>query len=177
MNITPVIPPEVFEYMGSPDDMAELKKILFKRYNDLALEYLANGDAVVIAQPAAMHKHLFVDKLQYETGVSAAGEKNIRPIGMLLAGAKKAGILDKIDIVPQAYALPPGADFYIFNVLKKYKMHIGKIRSGAEFAVGDDKFKSADYHLLREMADNMGLPEDYKYKGIESEGGQLDIPH
>ncbi|MDR1196983.1 MAG: hypothetical protein LBL08_01785 [Candidatus Nomurabacteria bacterium] len=178
VNIMPVIPPEVSEYMGSSEDMDELKNILFKRYHELALEYLANGDMVAIAQPAAMHKHLFADKSQYETGVSADGEKNIRPVGMLLNSAKKTGILDKIDVVPHAYSLAPDADFYVFNMFKKSKMHIGKIRSGAELVEADGgKCSTADYRLLKEMADNMGMPEEYKYKGIESELGRLDIPH
>jgi hypothetical protein len=163
VDIVPIIPPGSFEFMGKLEALKNLKKSLEEYYLDVALDRLANGHNVVIAQQSEFQEYIFLDKRQYETGQSDGGQRVRSPIGALLMAAHRRGMdLDSFEIVPIAVELPEKAKSRQLNACSRYPIYVGEMMTAAKLVERSGGFR-VDYPLLRMMADDIGLPPDLRY--------------
>jgi hypothetical protein len=161
INLLPVISVPMLDKLGGTSEMSILQKKMEYHYMSQAVNELSAGQSVVVSLtgPSAGHQYIFNDEAQY----NGEGEKIIRPVGTLLGKLKKNGAnLDNIDIIPHAYAVPPGVKNFVYNG-KKYDRYIGKVETAANVVEQAGRIENVDHHLRRVMTDETGLPPEYSF--------------
>lgn len=141
------------------DETSRLKAKLEREYLQAMLKLADDGGISIVAQSATRQRHLWLDREQRLTGVSADGRKPVPTVGLVAAEARHSGLGRNVDLVVVGVVLPNWClwGFGKLNLFTPYELNIGAVEPILELR--EREGPRLDSWVLRKMEEL--VPKSY----------------
>ena len=138
--------------------MSQVQSVLISNYANEFAKAIANGGLIVVAQHATRRRYIFKDKAQSESG-----EGILSTISLVMAGLKRAGLLEQTCILPVGVIPPNFQTKSKLNPFRQYTLNVGEPILASDLAVVKNPAKRpADLYILQQLMEL--VPEEYHFE-------------
>ena len=157
VNIVPILTPETAKRLGEQAPVAEIQRGLMADYMAALVDTLAAGGLAVVAQQATRRRHVFCD-----AGQAANGEGILATVSFILAGLRRAKLMDRAEIVPLGVVPHSLQAKARLNPFCRYTLCVGAPILAADLGAAKNAARRpADFYVLQKLAEL--LPKAYHF--------------